>query len=110
MLTQELQKAKLNKVQHKEANVIKKIEEQIHNILLDEEIYWRHRAKTDWLQVGDRNTKCFHSKATAGKMKNKIWGVEDKMAFGQKMEKLWKESFTIISSNFSLPQSQAKIK
>ncbi|KAK9191214.1 hypothetical protein WN943_019825 [Citrus x changshan-huyou] len=78
MLTQELQKAKQNKVQHKEAKAIKKIEEQIHNILLDEEIYWRHRARTDWLQAGDRNTKFFHSKATARKRKNKIWGVEDK--------------------------------
>ncbi|KAH9770469.1 putative reverse transcriptase/RNA-dependent DNA polymerase [Citrus sinensis] len=78
MLTQELQKAKQNKVQHKEANAIKKIEEQIHNILLDEEIYWRHRARADWLQAGDRNTKFFHSKATTRKRKNKIWGVEDK--------------------------------
>ena len=49
MLTQELQKAKENKVQHKDANAIKKIEEQIHNILFDEEIYWRHRARADWL-------------------------------------------------------------
>ncbi|KAH9681142.1 reverse transcriptase domain-containing protein [Citrus sinensis] len=78
MLTQELQKAKQNKVQHKQANAIKKIEEQIHNILFNEEIYWRHRARADWLQASDRNTKFFHSKATARKRKNKIWGVEDK--------------------------------
>ncbi|KAK9209014.1 hypothetical protein WN944_001375 [Citrus x changshan-huyou] len=77
-LMKELQKAKQNKMQYEEANGIRQIEKQIHNILLEEEIYWRHRARADWLQAGDKNTKFFHSKATTRKRKNRIWGVENK--------------------------------
>ena len=73
-----LQKAKQSKMQYEDANGIKHIEKQIHNILLEEEIYWRHRARVDWLQAGDKNTKFFHSKATTRKRKNRIWGVENK--------------------------------
>ncbi|KAH9650223.1 putative reverse transcriptase/RNA-dependent DNA polymerase [Citrus sinensis] len=77
-LMKELQKAKQSKMQYEDTNGIKQIEKQIHNILLEEEIYWRHRARADWLQAGDKNTKFFHSKATTRKRKNRIWGVENK--------------------------------
>ncbi|KAH9741755.1 putative reverse transcriptase/RNA-dependent DNA polymerase [Citrus sinensis] len=77
-LMKELQKAKQSKRQYEEANGIKQIEKQIHNILLEEEIYWRHGARANWLQAGDKNTKFFHSKATVRKRKNRIWGVENK--------------------------------
>ncbi|KAH9672148.1 reverse transcriptase domain-containing protein [Citrus sinensis] len=77
-LMKELQKAKQSKMHYEEANGIRQIEKQIHNILLEEEIYWRHRVRANWLQTGDKNTKFFHSKATARKRKNRIWGVEKK--------------------------------
>ena len=38
-LVEELQSAKQNNVQYEEGNEIRKIENQIHNMLLDEEIY-----------------------------------------------------------------------
>lgn len=56
---------------------LKAIEKQIDDLLIDEEIYWRQRSRTVWLREGDKNTKYFHSKATARKRKNKIRGIVD---------------------------------
>ena len=49
----------------------KRLERQIDDLLVDEEIYWRQRSRAVWLREGDKNTKFFHSKATARKMKNR---------------------------------------
>lgn len=56
---------------------IRKIENQINNMLMDEDVYWKQRARANWLREGDKNTRFFHSKATVRKRKNKIWGIED---------------------------------
>ncbi|KAH9769811.1 reverse transcriptase domain-containing protein [Citrus sinensis] len=50
---------------------------QIDDLLIDKEIYWRQRSRAVWLREGDKNTKYFHSKATARKRKNKIRGIVD---------------------------------
>lgn len=50
----------------------RKLETQVNNMLIEEEMYWKQRSKTDWLREGDKNTKFFHSKASARKRKNKI--------------------------------------
>ena len=46
--------------------------EKLNTLLLQEEIYWRQRAKLFWLLDGDDNTRFFHSSATARKKANKI--------------------------------------
>lgn len=42
---------------------------------MDEEAYWRQRLRVEWLKEWDINTKFFHSKPSAPKKKNRIWGV-----------------------------------
>ena len=56
---------------------LKAIEKQIDDLLIDEEVYWRQRSRVVWLREGDKNTKYFHSKATARKRKNKTRGIVD---------------------------------
>ncbi|XP_073280655.1 uncharacterized protein [Primulina huaijiensis] len=46
------------------------------NFTQDED-YWRQRAKQYWLKEGDRNTRFFHTSASARKQTNKISGLKD---------------------------------
>ncbi|KAK3211831.1 hypothetical protein Dsin_016537 [Dipteronia sinensis] len=72
------------------------LEEKLDSALDVEERYWGQRAKTDWLQHGDKNTRFFHSKACARKARNIVRGLQDDS--GQ-----WKEAKTemvIIASYF----------
>jgi hypothetical protein len=50
----------------------KEVQEQHARLLVQEEAYWRQRAKTHWLQEGDLNTKFFHMTASSRQRKKKI--------------------------------------
>lgn len=89
---------------------IKRIENKIDNILLDEEIFWKQRSRADWLREGDRNTNFFHSKASARKQKNKISGIEDDSGKwtedAEVVERLFWEYFTKIFTTSSPSKNQ----
>lgn len=57
---------------------IKEIETNLNDVLLQEEVWWAQRAKTQWLKYGDNNTKFFHFKASQRKKKNYIYSITDK--------------------------------
>ncbi|KAL5777196.1 hypothetical protein ACOSP7_010122 [Xanthoceras sorbifolium] len=44
-------------------------------LLYKEEIYWRQKARTQWLQGGDKNNRFFHRSASNKKARNKIDGL-----------------------------------
>lgn len=46
--------------------------DQLNILLLQEETYWKQRAKLFWLREGDDNTRFFHASASAKKKANKI--------------------------------------
>jgi hypothetical protein len=57
----------------------KELRQEIHNLLEQEEIKWKQRAKEEWLRGGDRNTKYFHACANHRQRKNRIDHIEDRM-------------------------------
>ena len=77
-MTEQLKSLKHNFKHYDSGDEIKKLERRINNLLIDKEMYWKQRSRADWLKEGDKNTKFFHSKASARNRKNKIQGIEDK--------------------------------
>lgn len=56
---------------------INKLRKEINDLQDCEEILWQQRAKVQWLILGDRNTKFFHSKASKRRKKNTINRILD---------------------------------
>lgn len=52
-----------------------RLEKELEILLEDDEIYWKQRAREDWLNWGDRNTKWFHLKASCREKANRIRGM-----------------------------------
>jgi len=59
-------------------NKINTLRQEINDLLDSEEIIWQQRSKVQWMGLGDRNTKYFHSKASERKKKNTINKIMDK--------------------------------
>jgi hypothetical protein len=53
------------------------IKGEIHDLLEQEEVKWKQRAKEDWLRYGDRNTKYFHACATQKKRRNTVEQIKN---------------------------------
>ena len=69
---------------------INKLQKEINELLDSEEIKWQQRSKVQWLGLGDRNTKYFHSKASDRRRKNTINCILDE-------EGIWHDSLDSIA-------------
>jgi hypothetical protein len=56
----------------------KRLKEELNNALDMEDLKWKQRAKINWIQYGDRNSKFFHAFASYRSKKNFISKVKDK--------------------------------
>ncbi|XP_022760871.1 uncharacterized protein LOC111307090 [Durio zibethinus] len=51
------------------------LKDNLNRLLEQEEVFWKQRARTNWLPEGDRNTKFIHAQKTKKKTyKQNIWG------------------------------------
>ncbi|KAA3484931.1 Retrovirus-related Pol polyprotein LINE-1 [Gossypium australe] len=48
------------------------VREELENVLYHEEMLWKQKSRSDWLSLGDRNTKYFHSWMVERKKFNRI--------------------------------------
>ncbi|KAL5750383.1 hypothetical protein ACOSP7_024986 [Xanthoceras sorbifolium] len=55
----------------------KRLESELEQLFAREELYWKQRARVDWLMAGDRNSKFFHAKAMARRQRNSINSLID---------------------------------
>ncbi|KAK2659781.1 hypothetical protein Ddye_006314 [Dipteronia dyeriana] len=66
-----------SEIMHGSWKYIKVVEDQLNALLSRDEVYWKQRARIDWLREGDRNTRFFNLKASERKTCNRIHGLFD---------------------------------
>ncbi|MCI25027.1 endonuclease/exonuclease/phosphatase family protein, partial [Trifolium medium] len=59
------------------ANYIGALHKRMTHLLVQEDMFWRQRAKTHWYRDGDLNTRFFHASATSRKKVNRMPYLED---------------------------------
>jgi hypothetical protein len=66
-----------SKVTSENVNYFNALRQHMSRLLVQEDAYWRQRAKTHWLRDGDLNTKFFHAAATSRRKVNRINSLLD---------------------------------
>lgn len=67
----------------------RKLNDSLVALYKDEEILWAQRAKVNWLQLGDRNTRYFNTEATVRKRRNENIKIKDDHGNWWEMENLF---------------------
>jgi hypothetical protein len=78
------------------SNRYKEAQEKHARLLVQEETYWRQRAKMHWLKEGDLNTKFFHLSASIRSKAKKI----DKLITGENMEVKTQPEICEVAKNY----------
>ena len=62
----------------------KNLQDQFRHVLFQKEIKWKQRSRNTWLEAGDRNTKFFHSIASARRRVNRVSAIVANGRLGEK--------------------------
>jgi hypothetical protein len=54
-----------------------KLQKEVNELIAQEDIHLRQRAKTEWLKAGDRNSRYFHACIAQRRRNNKISCIID---------------------------------
>ena len=73
---------------------MKEIKNELQLKMEQEDIKWRQRAKTDWLQFRDKNSKFFHACANQRRRSNRIQRIIDDQGLLQETQKEIGTAFT----------------
>lgn len=61
-----------------------RIQKDMEQLLAQEKVFWKQRAKIHWLWEGDQNTSFFHNQGSARRKSNAINRIKN--AEGQRLE------------------------
>ncbi|KAH7838077.1 hypothetical protein Vadar_021697 [Vaccinium darrowii] len=56
---------------------VRALEKELGDAWVQEERYWRQKARVSWMVEGDRNTSFYHAKVTQRRKRNAIAGIQD---------------------------------
>jgi Fic family protein len=74
-------------------NLIKKLHEELIEKQNEEDVYWRQRAKEDWLKHGDQNSRYFHASANQKKKASMMTVIMDEQGNKWETEELIRDAF-----------------
>ncbi|KAH7855337.1 hypothetical protein Vadar_023843 [Vaccinium darrowii] len=63
--------------EHGEMGQIRALEKELGEAWVQEERFWRQKARISWMVEGDRNTSFFHAKVTQRRKRNAIAGIQN---------------------------------
>ncbi|OMP11686.1 reverse transcriptase [Corchorus capsularis] len=72
---------------------LQRCQEELNDLYKNEEVMWRQRSKAFWLRDGDKNTRYFHSLASARRNRNMISRIRNS-------ERRWMADFRSIEDEF----------
>lgn len=73
----------------RDLEVESKLSDDLHAILKQKETMWAQKAKVNWLQLGNENTRFFHTMTTIRKKRNEIVRVNDNWKIGEGLEQVF---------------------
>ncbi|XP_071906092.1 uncharacterized protein [Coffea arabica] len=81
---------------------------RLNRALAMEEVLWKQRSRVKWLQLGDRNTKFFHSVVKQRRMQAVIHGIQDSNhKWVTEDARIGSEAVKYFSSLFSMEEDPA---
>lgn len=70
---------------------MRKLEKDLTDEVLKEDLFWSQKACLDWLKAGDKNTTFFHTKVIQRRQRNHILKIQDERG-------RWTSSFNDITN------------